>query len=257
MLNYGICKLSQVPVRSEPSDKSEMVTQLLFGETFEILEIKESWANIKIWYDNYQGWIDFRQCEQIDDKLFNAINENSNIFSFDQIANAVNSIGQLVILTGSPLPFYLNGTLQINRHKYNYSGITSSVILEKNFNIQDVAMQYLNAPYLWGGRSPLGIDCSGFTQQVFRFFGIRLPRDAHQQAEGGIHIKDINSTQPGDLAFFADHNEKIIHTGIIIRGNKIIHSSGQVRIDNLETKGIYNKELGLFTHHLRTIKRYF
>ena len=114
---------------------------------------------------------------------------------------------------------------------------------------------YLNSPYLWGGRSPFGIDCSGFTQMVFKLNGIKLPRDAYEQAEIGKTLNFIEETQKGDLAFFDNEEGKIIHTGIIIDKNKIIHSSGKVRIDNLDHYGIFNAETGKYSHNLRLIKK--
>ena len=118
-------------------------------------------------------------------------------------------------------------------------------------------MRYLNAPYLWGGRSPFGIDCSGFTQLVFKFAGIKLQRDAYQQGGQGSIINFIEEVQPGDLAFFSNDEGAIIHVGIMLKDNRIIHSSGKVRIDKIDHFGIYNAETKKHSHLLKLIKRMF
>ncbi|HRG90423.1 MAG TPA: C40 family peptidase, partial [Chitinophagales bacterium] len=120
-----------------------------------------------------------------------------------------------------------------------------------------VAMRYLNAPYLWGGRSPFGIDCSGFTQVVFKFADVQLMRDAYQQAEQGAMVNFVEESQPGDLAFFSNDNGKIIHVGIVLKDQRIIHSSGKVRIDRLDHFGIYNADTKKYSHQLKVIKRFF
>jgi gamma-D-glutamyl-L-lysine dipeptidyl-peptidase len=113
----------------------------------------------------------------------------------------------------------------------------------------------LNSPYLWGGKTPFGIDCSGFTQMAYKLAGIKLRRDAWQQAEQGHTINLLEETEPGDLAFFDNDEGNIVHVGIILRDHKIIHAAGKVRIDSIDHYGINNKELKKYTHKLRLIKR--
>ena len=136
---------------------------------------------------------------------------------------------------------------------YQFDGLTTPGFTQKKKLIEN-ALMYLNAPYLWGGRSPLGIDCSGFTQMVYRLQGINLPRDAYQQAEVGTTLSFIEESDPGDLAFFDNNEGKITHVGIILEENHIIHASGKVRIDRIDQQGIFNTEIGTHTHKLRLIK---
>ena len=121
--------------------------------------------------------------------------------------------------------------------------------------MQEIAQSLLNVPYQWGGRSPMGMDCSGFTQVVFKILGKKLLRDAWQQAEQGVLVNFIEEIQPGDLVFFDNEEGRIIHVGIALANHKIIHASGCVRIDNLDHHGIYNTETRKYSHNLRIIKR--
>ena len=136
---------------------------------------------------------------------------------------------------------------------YRFDGLTTAGFTKKE-KLAENALMYLNAPYLWGGRSPLGIDCSGFTQMVYRLQGVDLPRDAYQQAEVGTTLSFVEESEAGDLAFFDNNEERITHVGIILENNHIIHASGKVRIDRIDQQGIFNKELGTHTHKLRLIK---
>ena len=161
------------------------------------------------------------------------------------------------VVIGSSLPLF-------NEHKFNFGGVDftfdGNVIDSDKSDITRLlehAYMYLNSPYLWGGRSPFGIDCSGFTQIVFKLCGIVLQRDARLQAEHGTTINLIEESKPGDLAFFDNAEGKISHVGIIIPGNQIMHASGRVRIDKIDHQGIYNEELKGYSHNLRVIKRYF
>ena len=251
-MEYGICILGTIPLRNEANDQSEIVSQVLFGQHFKILEIKPKWIKIKLAIDNYEGWICAKQYEEItyedyDNLCINDFPLVSSIFTRIQKLNSKESIP---ISMGATLPFFNNGIVKIRKHKFKFSGDIAS---KNASDLINYAFKLINAPYLWGGKSILGIDCSGFTQLVFSLCGIYLPRDAHQQVKMG-KIVNINNIYPADLVFF-ENNNKINHVGIALENHQIIHASGKVRVDNLSKKGILlasNKQL---THRLHSVKR--
>jgi cell wall-associated NlpC family hydrolase len=250
---FGICNLAIVPVRSEPSDRSEIVTQLLFGEHIEILERQNQWAKIKIQFDDYVGWVDSKQYQPISEANYNQLSNESIILNADLIdyITAPNNL-LLPIPLGASLSFLNNS--EINTSNFDFEGTKTSGIKPKSALI-NTAFMYLNAPYLWGGKTPFGIDCSGFTQMVYKLNGYKIHRDASQQALEGEPLSFIEESEVGDLAFFDNEEGKIIHVGIIMDNNYIIHASGKVRIDRLDHLGIYNAELNKHTHNLRVIKK--
>jgi len=258
---FGISNLSSIPVRTEPSEKSEMCTQVLFGEHYLILEEMDKWVKIKLCHDSYEGWIDKKMVTSLTNSEFELLSETEHPVSTDifNIVQQVNHYRNFLIVAGSTLPFYNyeDSTFRIADISYKLEG--NSILTRNGDEIRtkliNAALNYFNAPYQWGGRTPLGIDCSGLTQMAYKIAGIKIPRDASQQAEIGDHFSFVEEALPGDLAFFDNHNGEIVHVGIIWEKNKIIHSSGKVRIDNLDHAGIYNTEAKRYTHQLRLMKR--
>ena len=250
---FGICNLAIVPVRSEPSDRSEIVTQLLFGEHIEILERQNQWARIKIQFDDYEGWVDSKQYQVISEANYNQLSKEAIILNADLIdyISAPDNL-LLPIPLGASLSFLNNN--EINTSNFEFEGTKTSGLKPKSTLI-NTAFMYLNAPYLWGGKTPFGIDCSGFTQMVYKLNGYKIHRDASQQALEGEPLSFIEESEVGDLAFFDNEEGKIIHVGIIMDNNYIIHASGKVRVDRLDHLGIYNAELNKHTHNLRVIKK--
>ena len=256
-LDHAICHLSVIPVRRHPEDQSEIVTQLLYGETCQIIKRKNrSWVKILLDYDSYEGWVDPKQ-------LYFITAEEHEKYSITtahclEYAQAIISddVSQ-PILMGSSLPHFDGMNYKLPSGKYIFSGqvLDSADISLTPEIITKISCKYLNAPYLWGGRSPFGIDCSGFTQIVFKMLGIYLPRDACQQAVLGETIDFVEASAIGDLAYFVNKDGKVIHVGIVLPDNKIIHASGRVRIDYLDHYGIYNLEAKKYSHVLRVIKR--
>ena len=250
---FGICNLAMIPLRSEHSDKSEIVSQVLFGEHFEITEQLKQWYRIKLHYDSYEGWIDSKQIQLISESDFNQLSNDAIILNGDLIEYITTPTDLLMpIPLGSSLSF-LNHA-EINTSNFNFEGTKISGIKTKD-GILNTAFMYLHAPYLWGGKTPFGIDCSGFTQMVYKLNGYKLQRDASQQALQGEALSFIEESEPGDLAFFDNEEGNIIHVGIIMENNYIIHASGKVRIDRLDHLGIYNPEANKHTHKLRVIKK--
>ena len=250
---FGICNLAIIPLRLEPSDKSEIVSQVLFGEHFEIIEQQKQWSRIKMQFDNYEGWVDSKQYKIISESNFNQLSEEAVILNGDLVDYITDHNNLLIpIPLGASISFLSN--TQINTDNYNFEGTKISGIKPKSELIK-TAFMYLNAPYLWGGKNPFGVDCSGFTQMVYKLNGYKILRDASQQATQGEALSFIEESEPGDLAFFDNDEGNIIHVGIIMENNYIIHASGKVRIDRLDHLGIYNAETNKHTHKLRVIKK--
>ena len=251
---FGICNLSVIPLRKEASDRSEMVSQVLFGEHFTIIETNKQWYKIRVHFDNYEGWIDAKQIKIITTAEFNQLNDCLPEFNIDLVAHVADQNNYLLPITiGSAVNFL--SIASVNTEKLNFEGLKISGKQPKN-NIIETSFLYLNAPYLWGGKTPFGIDCSGFTQMVYKINGYSLLRDASQQAGQGEVLSFIEECEPGDLAFFDNDDGKIIHVGIVLEHNYIIHASGKIRIDRLDHSGIFNEDTKMHTHKLRLLKRY-
>jgi len=247
-MKYGICNLSIVPLRAEASDASEMVTQVLYGELCKILESRKKWSRIRLANDTYEGWMDNKQFHPISEEDYNDLNNTPQQLSSDLVDFVTTKDGQLVsICIGSNV-----ASIPFLEHSFEGKVVTEK--LPKN-RIIEIALLYLNAPYLWGGKTPFGIDCSGFTQMVYRLSGYQLLRDASQQATQGEALSFIEESEPGDLAFFDNTEGTITHVGIIMEDNYIIHAHGKVRIDRLDHTGIFNYDVRAHTHKLRVIKR--
>jgi len=250
---FGICNLAIIPLRIEPSDKSEIVSQVLFGEHFEILEQSKQWSKIKLQFDDYEGWVDSKQYQIILEAEFDQLSQDAIVLNSDLIEYITGPNNLLLpIPLGSSLSF-LNHS-EINTGNLNFEGTKISGIKTKDCLLK-TAFMYLNAPYLWGGKTPFGVDCSGFTQMVYKLNGYKLLRDASQQALQGESLSFIEESEAGDLAFFDNEEGKITHVGIIMDDNYIIHASGKIRIDRLDHLGIYNAEVNKHTHKLRVIKK--
>ncbi|MES2005740.1 MAG: C40 family peptidase [Bacteroidota bacterium] len=254
-MSFVICMVPVAPLRKEDAHRSEMVSQILFGELAEVLEERKLFTRIRCLYDGYEGWCQTSQLIAIGPAL---VDSNSTRICSDW-ENLVELNGQPMHLSmGTALGLFHDNTARINEYTLAYLGnawdVSQSVF--EDASIRKMAMQYLNTPYLWGGRSVFGIDCSGFVQQVFRFFGKKLPRDAYQQAGEGEVVGFLQEVKCGDLAFFDNEEGKITHVGLLFSPDMIIHSSGKVRIDKIDNMGIINSDTGERTHTLRIIKRF-
>ncbi len=249
--DQAICTLSVVPVRREPDDRAEQVTQWLFGETADVLEQDLKWTRLKFHHDDYEGWVDNKQVSSARDGV-----DVKPVRSIEQFMHVSTVSGALVVPFGAVLPAYSAGQFEIGAERLAFPGRTTSQAngtpVMRLLNLKD---QWLNTPYLWGGRSPFGVDCSGLTQMLFLVGGIQLPRDAWQQAELGKPVELIDLAATGDLAFFDNEEGRIVHVGIVLENRRILHASGRVRIDNLDQEGIFNAAEKKYTHKLRLIKR--
>lgn len=235
-------------MRSNNFHESELVSQLLYGDCFKILSSKNEWLQIKTLNDSYVGWINNKQVNEISKINAEKITFDDKIFStrlIDYIETDENKLSSIVL--GSNI-----GACKYLGHKYD--GPKTKKTKTKP-NLTKVASMYLNSPYLWGGKTPFGIDCSGLTQMIYRINGYKIPRDASQQSELGETLSFIEESEPGDLAFFDDKEGKIIHVGMLLENNYILHAHGNVRIDRIDQTGIFNQEKQKHSHKLRIIKK--
>lgn len=257
---FGICHLSLVPLRAEASDKSEILSYLLFGDCFEILEQTEKWTLILTSFDNYSGWVDSKQILMISARQYDEYSLQSSTLGAAVYQPLVKiSSGELLyLLAGSSIPPLCDHQFFLAAEEYRFP---ATPLFASGTPIENLVTTYarffLHAPYLWGGRTLFGIDCSGFSQIVYKMLGIKLPRDAWQQAEGGQTVNFLQEAVPGDLAFFDNEEGRIVHVGIMLADQQIIHASGRVKIDPIDDQGIYSLDLKRHSHKLRIIKRYF
>lgn len=241
MMTSGKCLLSLIPLRREPSNKSEMVSQLLYGDTYTVLEENKKWLFIRMDFDAYEGWIDrslFAEYEtqDVDNKFY-----TSNLISVLKSENG-------------PIKILSFGSVVSENENLDEIKVVKPTFFDP-LKMIEYARKFVGVPYLWGGRSAFGIDCSGFAQICAKIAGFNLLRDASQQSTQGEIVDFLPEVQPGDIAFFENEEGNIVHTGILLSENEIIHASGQVKIDLIDQTGIFNKKLNRHTHKLRFIKR--
>jgi len=255
-MEYAACQVSIAPLRAQPSDKSEMVSQLLFGETVEIQDSKDTWKYVVCAWDGYTGWVDGKQLKRLSPQEFEQYRTNQSL-NLSLVEGLMAADYFIPVTLGAVLPQYDGLRCQLGEQSFQFSGPVVNPGQQRTDSawIVKIARRYLHAPYLWGGRSPFGIDCSGLTQMVYKTAGIRLLRDAQQQVSQGVSIDFMEECQAGDLAFFDNGKGHITHVGIILPECHIIHASGQVRIDKLDHFGIFNRELNRYSHQLRIVKR--
>jgi cell wall-associated NlpC family hydrolase len=223
-----------------------------------VLERHDPWLKVSLQFDNYVGWIDKKQIVNLNEEEFSKTISSPTTATLDIVQIVIYSQSNITpVVLGSTLPNYFDKKFKIGAVDYIYDGNVKTFSSPDASKLIEHAYMYLNAPYLWGGRSPFGIDCSGYTQMVFKLCGIALQRDAHQQAQQGTTINSVGEARPGDLAFFNNPEGKIVHVGIVLPNNKIIHASGKVHIDKLDKQGIFSEETNKYTHNLRLIKRIF
>lgn len=239
----GHCKITCTPIRSEKSDRSEMISQLLYGEIIEIIESQQDWSKIKC-ADDYVGWIDSR-----------VIEIHAKRSSKTQSKCFVNKILSEVTTPHGNLTVTYGAELNADEDEFSIHDFCFGEIKKIEVILAD-AQLFINTPYLWGGKSSFGLDCSGLIQTVAKVNGYMMPRDAHQQASIGKTI-EFAKRQPGDLVYFKNHLGKIVHVGILSSMDKIIHASGWVREDGFNKAGIFDSAQNKISHNFSHIMRIF
>ncbi len=256
-MEFAACAVPATPVRKKATHQSEMVNQLLFGETMEVLKIKKKeWLKVRSLHDKYEGWVRSNTIEPIEETL----TKENNVWVTAELVNAVEVAETIIhVPIGASLLGYAEhaGNFGNFQYRFFHNCYARNEMRPQATLVKQLVQPWMHAPYMWGGRTPMGVDCSGFTQLVFKMMGIDLWRDSYLQAEQGIKINSITDAQCGDLAFFDDNKERIVHVGIMLNENEIIHASGKVRIDMIDEEGIRNTDTGERTHKLKTIRRYW
>lgn len=256
---FGIAFQSLIPIRKEPDHKSELGTQLLFGEHYKLLEESTDgeWFLVENAFDGYVGWMSSKQHKSISQAYFEVLESMCWPCSKDLIGLVHGQNKVIPIVYGSVMPIFNKGIMLVEKEACKYQGAVFFPVKVTDFDsLYNIARFYVAAPYLWGGKSPFGIDCSGLVQQVYRICGYKLPRDAAQQGEMGVEVS-LPESRPGDLAFFKDASGIVSHVGIVFPHKCILHASGDVRIDKLDEKGIFNRDLQAYTHRFYSAKRIF
>ena len=254
MKEYGICDLAFFPLRKEGNHRSEMVSQVLFGEIYSVLEQKDDWMLIELDFDSYQGWIDRKLFCRVSENFLDKYRIEKAVYTTAWYQQTGSKHQFITTGFGSRLPLWDGLTFNLNGDEFFVRGVVHREDTEMNLDeLLSIAVSLTGVPYLWGGRSVFGIDCSGFVQSIFKFKSIRLPRDASQQVHN-ISPKSFAEASKADLCFFSNDRGDITHVGIILEEGKVIHASGKVRIDSIDEKGIYNKDLSEYTHRLHSLR---
>lgn len=258
---FAINLTALLPLRKEANEAAEQLTQILFGELIYIIDQIDRWSKIRNVADNYEGWVDSKMITHLDQHEFTRLLHAQVHYINEPLSKTIINSETIYLPMGSFLCGY-----DPERELYKVNEVVCSIPkdrtcvapLEKSTGaLMQMANKMMNAPYLWGGKSILGLDCSGLTQVACRMAGIVLPRDARQQIHHGQVISSLSEAHTGDLLFFATADQKVKHVGIYVSLNKILHASGYVHIDELDVSGNIISKITSYSHyHLAGIRRF-
>jgi hypothetical protein len=234
-----------------------MRSQLLFGEVVKVLEVKDrKWAHVLQPEDGFSGWVGVNQLLLITTEEAAHYQENF-AYALELYQPILARDHFLPISFGARLPDFDGMHFHFGGERYTFSGqaVFARDVAPKPELVIKLARKLLNVPFLWGGRTPLGIDAPALVQLAYQITGTYLPRTVEAQVKCGRSVDFVQQSQAADLAFFDELGGKVNHAGLILPGSQILHCYERVRIDAIDHYGIYNYELGQYTHRLRIVKR--
>lgn len=204
----GICRLSVVAIRDQPKPDAKMCSQLLFGEHYSVINRDGDWLRIVLYFDESEGWIHSSQHTLISEDYFNQVNMSDYKVCTDVTGTIFFQKKNVHILLGSVLPITTNELFKIEE-QVAYNGDSKSLSQKREFEfMKGIIKHYMHAPYLFGGKSPFGIDEGALIQQVFKICGYRMPRTISEQAKVGTEIASVDDLKPGDL-IYSNHEEEV------------------------------------------------
>lgn len=256
-IDFGVCRLAVVPVYDGHHDAVRQITQLLFGDHYEVLSVSsdKKHVHIRIYADRSEGWIDVKQHHSISSEYFQQINQTDYKITTEVASTVLYKKSPLTIVMGSIVPISNSELFKIEE-QFAFNGESKGLGQKRDVDfLKGIARKYLSSPCQAGGKSPFGIDDSGFVQMVYKITGFALQRDVRQQSLHGKKITTFADALPGDLLFFSEKGTTVSHVGILLDDDKVIHAYGQVRVDKVTEEGIVNPDTKIYSHLLQSVRR--
>jgi hypothetical protein len=248
-VHYGVCRLSIVSVRKEPTHLSAQITQLLFGDHYQVMAESEDkkWLYIQIHFDQSRGWIHSKQHHFITKEYYDQINTVDFKITTDVCATILYKKVPLSIVIGSVVPISQSELFRMEE-QFAFNGEAKSIAQKRDVEfLCAVAMSYLNAPEQEGGRTAFGIDGAGLVQSIYRLAGYTLVRDFFKWPS---LYQATSLPQKGDIVILRQGDIKSV--GCMVDRDKVIHVDGKVRIDLKNGDGLYNSETNTISHRIES-----
>jgi gamma-D-glutamyl-L-lysine dipeptidyl-peptidase len=256
-VSYGVCRLSVVSVRKEQSHQSLQVTQLLFGDHYEVVQesTNHNWLRISVYFDGSSGWIERKQHHGISKEYFEQINTSDFKITTEVCSTILYKKSPISILMGSIVPISQSELFKMDE-QFAFNGESKSLGQKRDFEfLKSISLKYLNVPEQEGGKSPFGIDGYGLIQMTYKIAGYPISRVVEDLVSHGKVVKDIRDAKRGDVVLVASRKQGKISAGLLMEDNKLLHADGRVRIDQLMEDGVLDLETKIYTHELKTIVR--